>query len=486
MLRDPDPAARRRHAPGVLVCLVALAFPSVRAGTCAGTPRTLVLALDGVPHRVVVLARDKGAFAGWPAPIPLVAPFPSVTNVSFTAMLSHHGVAPSAGYELQHFDRARNEVTGASPLRYRENSNAWRDAFDSVSRSLGSELATYTIPVRTWGKELARAEEALLSMPGDLVMAHVGSSDALQHIKGDRATLALFRRLDEWIERLKARHERELGRPLRVVLLSDHGNSERKIRGIRGVYGRLRAAGLDVRDHLHARDDVVAPTFGLVGYGALFLDPDRAEQAARAVAAHPRVELAAWRAAPNELRVVSAEGTATVRWRDRAGERSYAYEPSGNDPLRLERARAALASRGRFDAEGYAADGDWFDETALEPYPDPLHRLVTGLTGDHVVNHATVLFSVSPGWSWGLKSARLGSWLRGGRIEGTHGGLDYDSTLGFFMTDDRALAARHAVRAEDALDDLEAERLRACRDDEHAVQASGGRPASSPGAAAHP
>jgi hypothetical protein len=36
-------------------------------------PRTLILALDGVPFRVVERARDRGAFAGWPPTSRLIA-----------------------------------------------------------------------------------------------------------------------------------------------------------------------------------------------------------------------------------------------------------------------------------------------------------------------------------------------------------------------------------------------------------------------------
>ena len=62
-----------------------------------------------------------------------------------------------------------------------------------------------------------------------------------------------------------------------------------------------------------------------------------------------------------------------------------------------------------------------------------------------------MVFSLKPGFAWGWTSAHLSSKLSGGRLEGTHGGLDADSTVGFFMTDDPDYQPATAVRAEQAL-----------------------------------
>jgi hypothetical protein len=197
---------------------------------------------------------------------------------------------------------------------------------------------------------------------------------------------------------------------------------------------------------------VVATTFGLVGYGALFLHAEHAGRAARAIADHPAVAVAFWKSGPGELTVVARDGAATVRWRDVDGERRFAYASHLGDPLQLGEAVAAMKTDGLFDHEGFAGDREWLHHTALAANPDAPHRLVESLTGDHLLNHATVLFSMRPGRAWGWKSAKAGSWLRGGHIEGTHGGLDRASTLGFFLPD---LAAEvppdRVVRAGDAL-----------------------------------
>ena len=125
--------------------------------------------------------------------------------------------------------------------------------------------------------------------------------------------------------------------------------------------------------------------------------------------------------------------------------------PVGGDPLEYETVFRRLRSSGRVDKDGFADEDDWFLETVSSEYPDGLRRLIHSLTGTYVDNYATVICSLKPGFAWGWTSANLSSKLSGGRLEGTHGGLDADSTVGFFMTDDPDYQPATAVRAEQAL-----------------------------------
>jgi hypothetical protein len=64
-----------------------------------------------------------------------------------------------------------------------------------------------------------------------------------------------------------------------------------------------------------------------------------------------------------------------------------------------------------------------------------------------------VIFSIEEGYSWGTPAARVAAHLLGGKLEGTHGGLDRHSTLGFFLTNDPARESGGAVRADRVLAD---------------------------------
>lgn len=417
----------------------------------SGEPRTLVLALDGVPFRVIERAREKGLFAGWPAPVPLVSTFPSLTNVAFTAMFEPTGIAPAGGYEVQRFDIQANRVVGGTPFGYKKRLYAWREVFDVTGRGFGSKVAVYTGPGKKARKEWSAAERFVLESDRRLILAHVGGTDAMIHLRGDDRILSYLEWLDGNLELLRKTHLETRGQPLRVILLSDHGNTDIKVRKLRGVRRRLRRAGFRTVRKLKRDKDVVAVTFGVVNYGALYTREENARGAAEAVVAHPGIEIAAWRSGANAAEVRSDGGAARLSWRGVGERRRLRYEPLEGDPLGLAAAVEQLQAGGELDAEDFASDESWFAHTARAVYPDALGRLADAMTGSFVANRATVLFSVTPGYAWGWVSAHVSSKLGGGRLEGTHGGLDRGSTLGFYQSSDPRLQPANALRATEAL-----------------------------------
>ncbi len=84
-------------------------------------------------------------------------------------------------------------------------------------------------------------------------------------------------------------------------------------------------------------------------------------------------------------------------------------------------------------------------------FPDALRRLARALTGDRIQSRASVLFSLGPAWAGGWHSAVVGAWVRGGHLAGTHGGLDRESSLGFFLVDDPGFARPSFARADTVL-----------------------------------
>ena len=149
--------------------------------------------------------------------------------------------------------------------------------------------------------------------------------------------------------------------------------------------------------------------------------------------------------------MISENGEATVRWNDGPTGRSFAYRPESEDPLRLRTTLARMIEADMLDREGYASQDDWLASTALAEFPDAPRRLVNALTGTYVKNPGTLVFSLHSGDAWGWRSAQIGAWLLGGRLEATHGGLDRASTLGFFLTDEADTDPAPAVLAENAL-----------------------------------
>ena len=411
-----------------------------------------MIALDAVPFRVVQETLRRGAFSGWAPPSAVVAPFPTVTHVAFASLFQPFGVPPSEGYELRHFDTTENTTVGGGLRSYAREVPPWFEYFDLPHRSLAAELANYVSPRTAALHAVDGIGQEVLASTHDVFLAYVGATDGLMHIYGDTHMVDLLTELDRRLTELCERHQRVRGRPLQIVLFSDHGCGNARIHHAEGLDRLLRDAGLNVVEQLAGSDDVVAPKFGLVNYGALFLrDPDRAAGAAAAMARHDAVELAAFSPAPDEVEVVSRRGRARINWRGPPDAGRYAYTRRNGDPLHFAGASRQLADEGLLDADGFAADDDWFRATSSEYFPDALHRLRVALTGDRIQSRANVLLSLGPTWAGGWHSAVVGAWVRGGRLAGTHGGLDRESSLGFFLANDPALANPSFVRADAAL-----------------------------------
>jgi len=436
-----------------LAAIIALLSAGVTVGDDRPptSPNTLLLALDGVGHHHLVQARARGAFAGWPEPRPLVSTFPSMTNIGFVAILSPLEPSPMPGYEVRHFDHRENRIVGGSPIGLKKQLGAWRGLFDASTTSLWGKAFIHLWPKAGARRELDRIEKLVLEHPQERMLGLVSSSDTLAHVDGDEATIRLLLDVSARVDRLRSEHAARHGRPLRVIVLSDHGNGGGKVRAAGGIRRVLEEAGLRPTDRLLGPTDIVVVSYGVCGYGSLFLARERAETAAAAVLGHEGVELAAWISAEGELRVRGRDGEALVRWRGAAPFRRMTYEPRIGDPLRLAGPRSELERAGRLDDDGFAYESDWFEVSGAGDYPDALTRLVDGLAGRFVNNAATVLFSYAPGYALGIRTARAGAWLLGGKLEATHGGLDRESTWGIYLRSDDDGRAGVPIRADAAL-----------------------------------
>jgi len=448
--------------PAVSLSLLLCAVAVVPAADDS-SPRVLVLALDGIPFRVVERARQDGAFEGWPETRRLISTFPSMTNVAFTAILSPLGAEPVKGYEVRHYDPDLNRIHGGG-FASKKKTFAWKDRFDVISRGNLDKAGIYMTPKSKALSEFDDVEKMVLESKSDLMLAHVAATDMVMHFHGDDGTVKLLAEIAERLDDLRQRHLEERGRPLRTILLSDHGNTSGKVHVITGLRDAIRQAGLDPTKKLAGPDDVVLVAYGVVGYTVLFSDPVHAETLAVAMSAVEGVALSAFRSGDHEITVLSAEGRATVSWRTGPGGRRLAYEPRQGDPLKLRAILESMTADGLVDSDGYAGEDDWFDSSALADYPDGATRLVDSLAGRWVHNSATVIVSMEPGHASGVRSVIVGSWFKGGRLEGTHGGLDLESSSAFLLDSDPTRQDGPVVRAERALAEF------SIRDDPEAVQ----------------
>ncbi len=412
-----------------------------------------MIALDAVPFRVVEEACRAGAFADWAPPSAVVAPFPTVTHVAFASLFLPFGVPPSSGYELRHFDTTANATVGGGRPRYGREVPPWFEFFDLPHRSLMAELSNYVSPRSAARSAVDEIERAVLASSHDVFMAYVGATDGLMHIYGDEHMVELLVELDASLVDLQRRHREIRGpttadRPLLRPRLRPREDPAR--RGARPTAARRGTArGRPARRARRRRGAEV-----------------RSGQLRGAVPARRRTG----RRRRGRRRASRSGGAGGVlagarRGRDRLacgpGARPLAG-PGRRDAVRLRgpRRRSAAAGAGPPPARRHGAArrrGVRAPTTTgcarprSSTTPTRSRRLGLALTGDRIQSRADVLFSLGPSWAGGWHSAVVGAWVRGGRLAGTHGGLDRESSLGFLLVNDREFAVPPAVRSDAAL-----------------------------------
>ena len=326
----------------------------------------------------------------------MLAPFPSLTNLGFTAILR---TPPPSGYEDLYFDPERDAVAGGVWERLTGEYKGlapFHERFDWEEPRLWGAFVFY-LPDRVREAELIRIEEILMEPPEDdaELVLYMGSTDALGHVGGREALrrhlLSVESVLDRFLAAGGGRH--------RVVLLSDHGMSEESSR-LFDLEAALGRAGFRLAEAVRDTADVVAPAYGLVGSIQLYTAPGQEEAVARAVVAQEGADFAVWR----------------------EGGRSAA---EGMDALGHEEGLAPVPDPiGAVDAAGSL---DPLDRPA-DDYPMLRERVRRAF--DQPTRHpADVLVSLEDGWHFG--SALFDRLVR---IRGTHGSARASSSVGFLAS----------------------------------------------------
>ena len=332
--------------------------------------RRVVIAIDAVPYAVFARLQREGLFREFFPAARMVAPFPSLTNVGYTAILK---TGPVLGYEDKYYDPVANHVGGGVGDRL---GNRYKDVapfhqlFDWEPPHLWG-VTVYYFPMTVSRAELHEIEEILHSSDEDELVLYFGGTDAIGHVRGWKGFEECLRLVDQVLRGFLAAG----GAERRVVLFSDHGTT-----AVASHQTHLEAAlakgGFRLRSRLEAPRDVVAPAYGLVGAIPLYTRCGEEAAVARAVARAPGVDFAAWREG-GRVEAVSGDGRP--------------------DPL----------------------------DRPQDRYPDLRARVEQGLRS-YVVHPASVVVSLADGWHYGS-----GLFEALANMKGTHGSATEAASVGF-------------------------------------------------------
>ena len=405
-------------------------------------PRRLLLCLDGVPHELIRTAQNRGLFDFFNRPTRLLSPFPTMTNVALSAMLS---ASPPAGYESLYFDRKTRQLQGGiwKYVGWRTPDkipSSYMDELD-YQEPLMFEFLIYLAGETVWRSDMRRFREGFLAAPYNRdYFAFLKATDGLLHSQGPERLAIALQSLDAILKEIR----NVCGDETEIVLFSDHGmNLEENKRA--NIVTNLRQHGFQVQPDLTDRrgKSVCVPAFGLCSYAAAYCSTDEiVPDVAGALVDEPGVDFVVYRDGGGVV-VAGEDGSARIEKRGTNGGSSYRYASINGDPLKLNSIATALKNDGGMDAEGFGKDGLWFEKTKAHDYPDPLRNIYLSLQSPRVKHTADVLISLRDGYYYGWSP--FGRLIR---LAATHGNALRSSSNAFLMSTHRHLP--EYVRADDA------------------------------------
>ncbi len=376
----------------------------------------LFLVVDAIPFDLARGLWRDGGMPGFAEPRPMVSVFPSLTHVAVPALVRGVTHLRPHGYESRYVHPPTWTVRGgivddASPM----------DVYRMRPRTSVDEVAIYLF-AETLSFGQARWVRWRFNQERGAWLGYLSATDGVAHFEGREALREALADIFGQVDRLRDRFEAEEGVRPGAVLCSDHGFRFQPLQAteVERIEKHLELAGFRPGGPLP--EGVLMAPVGEVGGGAAWCAPERAAEAARAIAEVPGVDVAFGRKGDGceVFAVRSGLERARIDWE--AGRTRY--EAVDGDPL------------------GYAAFQGWIDDDALlaatwdHPYPYAPPRLREGFT-DLVEHPAQVLFSMADGFAVSPTLTHVAARLRGGQV-GTHGSLGRDQSLGFAVsTEDR-------------------------------------------------
>ena len=388
--------------------------------TSSSPHRWLVVCLDGVPEAVMQSLWDAGHFREFFRPTATVSTLPSDTEMALTTILH---AAPVPGYEDRYFDRAKNTMRGGAWVTLSGYGIPFIRTLDYDPPGW-SKAAPYVTMQQSYDADLGRFREAFLRNHDPVFLAHITASDAFLHARTAQQATPSLLEFDDLLRELYLDARGDLG----IIVFSDHGNTQIPNHAV-PLEAFLAGRGWRVNNSLHTPRDVVVPPYGLVGFAAIYCQPESAEQLAEDLRGIDGADVIVSRNPGGNKATIRAAGSnaiAELEWS--AGGDRYRYTAREGDPLNLADVFGRLRAAGKLDGNGFGSDADLFAATSSAHFPDPAARIRGWAIGDGVRNPSDIMVSFRPGYFYGA-----GAFEDLVTIAGTHGGLERSATLGFAM-----------------------------------------------------
>ena len=375
--------------------------------------RELYVLLDGVPFDLLAEFYEQGHFRLFRRPSRMISTFPSMTDVAFAEIFE---LSPVVAYEAGYYDHAKGKLHDGSRVYLSGINEPWNALLD-YRGTLWMDALGYVWPRWKFDDELKAIFDGYRKSPQKRYTGYSGASACMGTALGRQGYLEQLVKVEQQCEAVMLATRGKVN----ITIFADHGHNLTKAKPL-PLNDLLRKAGFRVTDQLRNPEDVVVPQFGLVTFASI--NTLRPERVASAAAQMKGINLTLYRDAQENVVVQNRSGRAIVSRRDGR----YRYLAESGDPLGLADIVEGLRGAGLLDAEGYAADEDWFAATAEHKYPDALARVWRAFHG-LVQNPPTVIVTTTDQWYCG--KGKFDFFVD---INSTHGSLNAANSLTFAMS----------------------------------------------------
>lgn len=422
---------------------------AAKPATAKAAPRKIFIAVDGMSFDAFREAQRQGLFAAFKNVGHHVAPFPTMTDMSWSIMThsaEHFGAAGRIkNVEATYFDESSQSIQG-DPRDYYQRlafPKYYLGAFDVVFNPYVEALVYFPTEEVPKMEIKSVIDDLLAAKPKPVLTAYVGSVDSTAHTQLNRL-FPVMRVLDSELKRLQAGF-RERGEEVEIILMSDHGNigrfkeggPEQELVGIE-ISKTIERAGLKFVQQLKDTKDVAMPLLALGTWGPVYFK-DRKNRAGFV----NELKKESWfdlaiamnknNAKETLMSVASSTGEARLRY-DKEKD-LYFYTPVAGNPLQIPAAFHSSAAVSRPispDQVQALSEGT--------PYPDAIYRLIESAS-ERNFDFPDLIVTLKDGFF--IQNA-LGGFTKMYR---THGSLTAASSAGVLATTTTAIPA--AMRTKD-------------------------------------
>lgn len=431
----------------------ALKLPWKSASAAPQTPssQTVILAVDGLSYTAFLAAQKQGMFKDFTNVGAHVAPFPSMTDLSWATFTHTSQLFGPAGriksVEATYFDESTQSIQGDPRDYYRRLAfpKYYMGAFDAFFNPYVEALMYF--PTQEVPKlEMKTVVDDLLAAKSKKVhTGYIGAIDSTAHTQKDRL-FPVIKALDSEITRL-VKSYKEKGQDVEIILVSDHGNigrfqegqPEQELIGV-DIAKIIERAGFSNVQQLKEQKDVAVPLMALGTWGPVYMkDRKMMKNLIQEFRKETWFDMAVYvnrnTAQETLMTVISSDGEAKVQF-DKKNNLYYYFAEAGN-PLQIPKEFVSTQA-----APKAIKAADVFNVTAKSIYPDSLFRLVESAS-ERNFDFPDFILTLKDGY---YIQSSLGAFTKMYR---THGSLTAASSYGLLASTKRKVPGQ--IRSKDIL-----------------------------------